>query len=73
MWTDGPLNDVNIKALDSPEVGLQACWYGNFYGNAKYKHSPVPGLNDTKKKNSYQTVGIHLWYGDSDTSFKEVS
>lgn len=71
LWSDGPINDLDIKAMDSPNVGLQACWYGSFYGDAQYKHSPVPGQNETDQNNADQSAGIHLWYGDTGTSFQE--
>lgn len=60
--------------MDDPKVGLQACWYGSFYGDANYTHSPVPGavdLNNTADV-SDQAIGMHLWYGINDTAFNEV-
>lgn len=59
--------------MNSSKVGLQACWYGSFYGDATYNHSPVPGQEANTAGNSTdQSVGIHLWYGNNDTSFNEV-
>lgn len=59
--------------MDSRNVGLQACWYGSFYGDAVYNHSPLPGQDANTTGNSTdQSVGIHLWYGHNDTAFNEV-
>lgn len=58
--------------MDSTNVGLQACWYGSFYSDAAYNHSPVPGQTNTTLSSSDQTVGIHLWYANGPTSFQSV-
>ena len=73
VWVPGPINDLNLQAMDDTNVGLQACWYGSFYSDAAYKHSPVPGQSTTSTRNSSdQTVGIHLWYATNSTSFNSV-
>ncbi|KAL2053207.1 hypothetical protein ABVK25_006532 [Lepraria finkii] len=73
VWAPGPINSMNLQAMDDPNVGLQACWYGSFYSDAAYKHSPVPGQTTTSTGNSSdQTVGIHLWYATNSTSFDSV-
>ena len=59
--------------MDDPHVGLQACWYGSFYSDVEYKHSPVPGQSDKPGNDSDQTVGIHLWYGSDPTTFNSVA
>jgi hypothetical protein len=58
--------------MNDTSVGLQACWYGSFYGTANYTHSPIPetGSNTTSKD---QVIGMHLWYGESSTSLQEVT
>ncbi|KAI9808912.1 MAG: hypothetical protein M1827_007137 [Pycnora praestabilis] len=73
LWSYGPIGDLNLKAMDSPEVGLQACWYGSFYSDAVYNHSPVPGQTNGTHNAPEQSVGMHLWYGETDTSFNEVA
>ena len=73
VWTPGPLNKLNLKAIDDQNVGLQACWYGSFYSDVAYKHSPVPGQDNTTLKDTDLTVGIHLWYAKSPTSFNSLA
>ncbi|KAI4114233.1 MAG: hypothetical protein LQ338_008028, partial [Usnochroma carphineum] len=72
VWRSGPINDLNLQAMDSANVGLQACWYGSFYSDAAYNHSPVPGQSNNTVSSSDQTVGIHLWYAKGPTSFQSV-
>lgn len=71
-WIAGPINDLHLQALDDPNIGLQACWYGSFYSDVSYNHSPVPGQNNTTSADSDQAIGIHLWYAQSPTSFGTV-
>lgn len=52
--------------MDDPNVALQGCWYGSYYGNTTYYNNST--LNQTD-----QSVGIHLWYGDTGHSIKELS
>lgn len=73
VWSPGPINDLHLQAMDDPEVGLQACWYGGFYSDVAYKHSPVPGQQNTTGDASDQTVGIHLWYARDPTTFQSMS
>jgi hypothetical protein len=58
--------------MNDSNVGLQACWYGNFYGDAEYAHSPIPGTgsNDTSQDS---VIGMHLWYGREPTVLEEVT
>ena len=74
VWIPGPINALQLQAMDDRNVGLEACWYGSFYSDASYDHSPVPGLatNTTTGNSSDQTVGIHLWYATNSTSFDAV-
>ncbi|KAL8709878.1 MAG: hypothetical protein Q9220_005494 [cf. Caloplaca sp. 1 TL-2023] len=72
VWSPGPINDLNLQAMDDPKVGLQACWYGSFYSDSTYNHSPVPGQSNTTASESDQTVGIHLWYGKDPSTFQSV-
>ena len=73
VWMPGPINDLHLQAMDDRNVGLEACWYGSFYSDAVYKHSPVPGQSTTSTGNSSdQTVGIHLWYATNSTSFDAI-
>jgi hypothetical protein len=40
-WRDGLLGNLNLLAMDDPEVALQAC-YGSFYDESK---NPSPGIH----------------------------
>lgn len=71
VWNPGPINDLHLQAMDDPHVGLQACWYGGFYSDVSYNHSPLPGEENTES-NSDQTVGIHLWYAKNSSAFDSV-
>jgi hypothetical protein len=33
-WRDGPIGALGLTAMNDSSVGLQACWYGSFYGDA---------------------------------------
>ena len=47
-------------------VGLQACWFGNLYGDSEYIHSPQfdnPNVSTTAGADS--TIGMHLFVGDT--------
>ena len=47
LWSDGPLNAMNLTVLDADQVGMQACWYGNAYGDTDYIHSDRPSTGST--------------------------
>lgn len=60
IWTDGPLNALNLKAWNSTSIGMQACYWGNYYGAWSY---------DTNSA----SAGIHLWYASDATTFQQYS
>jgi len=33
IWEDGPLNDLNLQVNDADSVGMQSCYFGNYYGS----------------------------------------
>ncbi|PSN65440.1 hypothetical protein BS50DRAFT_497710 [Corynespora cassiicola Philippines] len=71
IWQDGPLNDLNLTVYDAPNVGLQACWYGNYYGDSDASKFPTrDGNNNTIPFNS-TTHGMHLWYPTDETTFRQ--
>lgn len=71
IWQDGPLNDLNLTAYDAPNVGLQACWYGNYYGDTDASNFPTrDGDNNTIAFNN-ETHGMHLWYPVDEKTFKQ--
>lgn len=66
LWEDGPINNLNVQANGKPMVGLQACWFGNLYGDSEYTHSPQfndPNVSTTAGSDS--KVGMHLFVGDT--------
>ncbi|KAF2015806.1 hypothetical protein BU24DRAFT_492003 [Aaosphaeria arxii CBS 175.79] len=69
IWQDGPLNELNLTAYSAPNVGLQACWYGSYYGDSDSSKFPTrDGNNNTIPFNS-DTQGMHLWYPTDDKTF----
>lgn len=71
IWKDGPLNDLELTANDADMVGLQACYWGNFYGDSDYTFAN--GFNATNTNTTIAPTGMHLWYADSDTTFQQYS
>ncbi|KAF2683222.1 hypothetical protein K458DRAFT_340129 [Lentithecium fluviatile CBS 122367] len=71
IWEDGPLNELNLTTYDAPNVGLQACWYGNYYGDSDASKFPTrDGDNNTIPFNA-STHGMHLWYPADENTFKQ--
>lgn len=60
VWTDGPLSEKNLKTWQSDTIGLQACYWGNFYGQWSY--------DDT-----VASEGIHIWFASDATVFQQYS
>lgn len=59
-WSDGLLNDLNIKTLDADRVGLQACFY----------EGPIDGVD----LNGTQPIsGIRIWVATSETTFDQMA
>ncbi|KAH0138365.1 hypothetical protein KCU84_g17947, partial [Aureobasidium melanogenum] len=75
IWIEGPLTAGNYTVLDADQVGMQACWYGNDYGDADYKHSPLPNQGNTTTNStsgSSTDVGMHLWYASDASTFQQL-
>lgn len=47
-WDDGPLNDKNLKTNVANKIGMQACYWGDYYG--------IRSISNTTTPNS----GIHM-------------
>ena len=60
VWTDGPLNDMNLKTLDADKIGLQVTWYGGTISNVD--------LNGTD-----HMTGMRLFVATSETTFDQLA
>lgn len=58
-WQDGPLNSLNVSAMDSERVGLLACYFGS--SSADTELSAGGG------------VGLRLWAASNATTFQQYS
>lgn len=70
LWEDGELNGLSLKVFDDPgsAVGMQACYYGNFYGDSDFSKFPsASGSNNTVQFDSQ--FGMHLWYPPENDTF----
>jgi hypothetical protein len=70
IWQDGPITDLNLKASDADSVGLQACWYGNFYGDSDASKFPT-ATGQTNQQEFDIGKGMHLWYASDDKTFQQ--
>lgn len=71
IWQDGPLTALNLTAYDAPNVGLQACWYGNYYGDSEASKFPTRDGNNNTIPFDASTPGMHLWYPTDRLTFKQ--
>lgn len=76
VWVEGPLSAANLSTYNADQVGMQACWYGNYYGDSDYTHTPLSnsGLNDTATGAgaAYSSeVGMHIWFASDATTFQQ--
>ena len=55
IWEDGPLDDLNLSVYDGDTVGMQACYWGNYYGS-------LVNYNDAvfQASNSTPTIGMNM-------------
>jgi len=60
VWSDGPLSEKNLHTWESNTIGLQACYWGNFYGQWSYDEAIA-------------SAGIHIWYASDATTFQQYS
>lgn len=73
LWTDGLLTAQNLQVYsESPSTGLQACWKGNFYGDADYKKFPTidGAVNDIPFDNR---LGMNIWYASDNLTFSQYA
>lgn len=72
IWQDGPVNKLNLTAMDTDAVGMQACWYGSFYGDADYQGLRPTVTADGSNATVYSSdAGMHLWYAADSTTFHQ--
>ena len=62
LWRDGPLGQLGLFAMDDRNVGLQGCWYGDYYG-----------ASSRGNNTSAQQTGLHLWYGSASNKIDELT
>lgn len=72
VWIDGEINDLNLKVWDAEQVGMQACYYGDDYGDSDYIHTPLPGGEAASDSDvEAANTGMHMWYATSATTFEQ--
>ena len=63
---------MKLDVLDSPTVGLQACYKGDFYGDSDYKNFPTAdGEQNTVPFE--ESKGINLWYASDNSTFQQYT
>ena len=73
LWTEGPLSKQNLQVYDgSPSTGLQACWKGNFYGDADYKKFPTID-GDVNTVPFDNRLGMNIWYANDNSTYNEYA
>ncbi|KAL1594108.1 hypothetical protein SLS59_008942 [Nothophoma quercina] len=73
LWTEGPLSKQNLQVYDgSPSTGLQACWKGNFYGDADYKKFPTID-GDVNTVPFDNRLGMNIWYASDNSTFSQLA
>lgn len=70
VWIDEPINKERLMANDADQVGMQACWSGNDYGDCDYEHTPLPPNSGDEKFS--KLYGMHFWYASDNTTFKQL-
>ncbi|KAL5114467.1 hypothetical protein ACEQ8H_007664 [Pleosporales sp. CAS-2024a] len=72
IWQPGPLSALNLKAMDSPSSGLQACWKGNYYGDSDY--SKFPTANGQINTQPYdERLGMNIWFATDANTFQQYA
>jgi hypothetical protein len=72
IWQPGPLSKLNLKAMDSPSSGLQACWKGNFYGDSDY--TKFPTFSGQQNQQPFdERKGMNIWYAVDDSTFEQYT
>ena len=72
IWQPGPLSNLNLKAMDSPSSGLQACWKGNYYGDSDYTKMPTAS-GQTNDKPFDKDLGINIWFAVDESTFQQYA
>ncbi|KAF2183804.1 hypothetical protein K469DRAFT_710168 [Zopfia rhizophila CBS 207.26] len=70
IWESGFLNKANLKTMDSPSVGLQACWKGNYYGDSDFTHFPTPS-GETNDVPFGSDRGMNIWFAIDEFTFTQ--
>lgn len=72
VWSNGTINDLNLKVYDADQVGMQACWYGSDYGDSDYVHTPLPEDQSGSDSGEGANTGMHMWYASNETTFQQL-
>lgn len=69
IWTDGLINNLNLKAATADLGGMQACWSnGQDWKSFKFGDSvPPPTINTT----ATGLGGMYLWYASEENMFDQ--
>jgi hypothetical protein len=70
IWQDGYANSLDLKAFNNDSVGLQACWYGSFYGDSDADKFPTAN-GKTNTESFDEAYGMHLWYASDESTFQQ--
>lgn len=71
VWREGPLSKRNLRANSADRIGMQACWFGNFYGDSSFQRSDAFNAPNTGGSPNDQ-IGMRLWYASSNTTFEQL-
>ncbi len=71
VWREGPLSKRNLRANSVDRIGMQACWFGNFYGDSSFQKSDAFNAPNTEGLPNDQ-IGMRLWYASSNTTFEQL-
>lgn len=58
--------------MDSPSVGLQACWKGNYYGDSDYTKFPTPS-GQINQQPFDERQGMNIWFAVDNSTFQQYA
>lgn len=73
VWTDGPLNDLNLTVWKSNTIGMQSCYWGNYYGlNGDQANAGIHLSVSLAFGRIYADTNFR-WYASDATTFKQYN